>query len=711
MNASATTSNAMPPADPPGRRLQPFENLRRHSRLALLAGVAVLLAGIPFILIKGTPTYQATATVQVAPRYMKNLKDDNELDFQSNSQYRQFVEQQTRTINRPDVVADALRTLAAGPAGDPWRRDGETERRSVERLQRSLRIAAVPDTYLVQVSLAGSEKEGLAEVVNAVVESYITRSREEQVYGSGERASRLKAREAELLALIDAATGQRSDIARELGVTAFKEDDINPFDRLAQKLRENVAEARARRFDAEAKLAAFGRSGETDLTTRSVLENVLIDPGLNSLKSNLNKRRAELVTNMSGLAPEHPGYIAARQELAEIDAEIRKNADQLTGQVRDGLGKRFTTAVDQARAFETDLARELAQTEARSEAYALRYNRAVALSVDLEQLRKELETIRERLNFLAVENGSLGFVRPVTAATEPDLPFGTGKKKLLLLVLAAALAAGLVVPQLAELVLRRIRDAGDAQRALGFAPTGWIAERSDASGERLALDQVKRLASALLRDQDRHGTRAIAFTGIRQGGGTTTLVRDLARCFAGMGISALALEANTAGFDPARRGGLAALLSNADACPDIQCTEGICTLPVGSERLDRLDALAPVLERLSRDYRFILIDAPPLLSSSDSELIIRATGNVIAVIEADALSEGEVREAARLLARLDPPSVGAVVNRILPAGTLFAGIVPALRALTWDTAAIVLTCGWNLLNLLRRRRGHLGASS
>ncbi len=665
----------------PGRGIQLLDSLRNHARLAIISFIVIFLAGLPLVFLKGVPKYQATATIQVAPRYMKNLKEDNELDFQSNQQYRQFVEQQTRTINRYDILKDALQNL---PPEVSWRREGESERRAIERLQTDLRIMPVPDTYLIQISLEDSKPNGLAEILNGVIAAYLAKAREERVYGADERVKQLQARESELLAGIDSLTRQRSDIARELGVTAFKEGDGNPFDKLVQKLREDIAEARSRRFDAEAKQAAFGKSGETDLQTRSIQESVLIDPGLNSLKSGLNKRRADLLMAISGLAPEHPGYLAAQQEIGEIESELRRHTEQLTRQLHEGMSKRYATAVDQSRRLETDLQAALAETATRSEAYAARFNRAATLSADIEQLRKELDSVRERLNFFAVEANSQGQIRPVSPALPPEQAFGTGKKKLLIIVLFAAFAGGLVAPIIRDLLDRRVRTINDAQRCLGFAPLGWLIEHDDSQHQGFAEDLLRRMASALIREQDRQGTTTIALTGVKPGAGTSRLVCDLARTLNRLGVATLALEANA--FRPdscyGEGPGLTALLEDPSSTPAINLVDGLPLLnvgqhidqtigqdagdSVGQRQLDGLDRLGGVLATLGQNYRFILIDTPPLLTASDSELIIRAAGSVILVVEAESVSQGEVKRAARLLEKLDPPSVGAIVNRINP---------------------------------------------
>lgn len=717
----------------PGRGLQFLDSLRQHSRLAVISFFAIVFLGLPLVFIKGVPKYQATATVHVAARYMKNIRDDNELDYQSNSQYRQFVEQQTKTINRYDILETALRSLSAqnteatGDAGkNPWQRDGESERRAIERLQRELRILPVPDTYLIQISLEGDTPHGLDQVVNAVVTAYVAKAREEQIYGADERVRNLRKRESELVSSIDTLTRQRSEIANELGVTAFKVDDGNPFDKLAQKLREDIAEARGRRFDAEAKQSAFGKTGETDLVTRSIQESVLVDPGLNSLKSSLNKRRADLLTAISGLAAEHPGYQAARQEIAEIDAELRRHTEQLSKQLHEGMLKRHMTAVDQAKRLESDLQASLEEANKRSAAYAARFNQAATMTADLEQLRKELDTVRERLDFLSAENGSLGLVRAVTPAMVPDQPYGAGKKKLLLLVIAAALAGSLLLPMVLNLLDRRIRTPHDAQRCLGFAPLGSVIERNDAAGESFANDQLRRLASGLIREQDRTGTHAIAFTGVKPGAGTTRLVRDLAATLNRLGVPTLAVDANAFHPDAAYGSGpgLAALLEHPDSPAAINLIDGLPSLnvgtPAGQQQLDQLDHLGSVLAQLGKDYRFILIDAPPLLTASDSELIVRAAGSVVLVVEADAISQGEVKRAARLLEALDPPSVGAIVNRIAPfvgggylsslmaehasgtrqAPALSQGVLrDTLRVLAWDCAALALSGWWAIRRL------------
>jgi hypothetical protein len=88
---------------------------------------------------------------------------------------------------------------------------------------------------------------------------------------------------------------------------------------------------------------------------------------------------------------------------------------------------------------------------------------------------------------------------------------------------------------------------------------------------------------------------------------------------------------------------------------------------------------------------------------------------VVLVVEADGISAGELRRAARVLEKMAPPSVGAVVNRIMPfhgGGYVQTAIAEYLQgskqtdtpfleelkatghALLWDAALMGLRAFW-----------------
>jgi len=659
----------------PGRGIQPLDSLHNHARLVVLIFLIATLLGLPVVFTKGQPLYESAATVQVSPRYMKTLHDDIELEFQSNTQYLQFIQQQIRTLTRHDVLELALKQLDARYAGQPhpWRIEGESVRRSIYRLQRSVRAFHVRDSYLIQITLASPREAGIEDVVNTLVDAYLAVARNEHVYGADQRVAQLEQRQTDLLAQIEKLTNERTVIAQSLGVTAFKPAEVNPFDRQMQRLLEEQIDTRTGRIEAETRLAAFLAQGETDLAMRSISESILSDPGLNSLKASLNQRRANLLTTMSGLAEQHPARLDASDELVSIEAEISLREEALRAQLAQAIERRYRNTAEQARVIEQALARTIEEVREHGRDYAEGFNQALSLNNHIQLLWSELDRVRERLNFFEAEEASPGFLRLVTPALPPLHSTGIGRKKLLLILLVVAVALSVTAPILIDLFDSRIRTVNDVHRTLGFPPLGWIVDAIDRDRLRFAEDQLRRLASGLIRDANRHATRTIVITSVRPGGGTTWIARSLTRTLNRLGFPTLVVEANAYRPDSVYGPGpgLVSALESDSGRLCINATDpDIPSMPVGSSTGDRalenLHRLQSVLKAIPEHYRFVVVDAPPLLACSDAELVAGAGDAVLLVTEAAGVDRGELGRAGRLLRSIDPPVVGAVVNRINP---------------------------------------------
>jgi len=657
-----------------GRGIKPLVSLLAHPKSALVAFLLVLLVGIPFAFIKGKTQYAAVATVQVSPRYMKNIRDDGELDFPSDTQYRQFQEQQAKSVLRYDIVHDAL--ISLGDKENLWRRADESERSAVDRLREAMEVHSVPDTYMIEITLQTGKKEGLADIVNAVVNSYLARMKSERVYGSDIRVRNLEVREKELDSIIKNKVELRTALALKIGITAFTGTEQNPYDKVLAEMRSNLAEARNKRFEAESKHNAFVANGETDINTRSVQEAVLIDPGLANLKATLYKRRAELLTQLAGLEPKHPAYQELTQELNRIESEITAQTSTLNGQVKTSFLARYQSSVDQARHVESDLSKDLTDQEQKGAAYANFYNQAMTLTLDLDQDRKELEAIRDRLNNFSAEENSFGFVRLVTPALAPEVPFGPGKKKMLMMVLLVALVVAIAVPVAIDLMDRRIHTVNDAEKALGISALGWMVEKQDAATSLFGADLLRRMANGLIREQEKRGSSVFAFSAVKPNAGNTEIVMSLAQTLNALGYPTLVVEANAFKPDVRFSGTQPGLVQ----CLQGQASPAECVVPaqgshpamvrVGNSpmqrHIDRLDRINDVTKEWLKDYRFILMDIPPLLLSADAEILAHNLRQLILVIESCGISVGELKRAGRQLEKIDPAGVGVIVNRVRP---------------------------------------------
>jgi polysaccharide biosynthesis transport protein len=683
-----------PAAAGPGRGIKPLVSLLAHKRAALAVAAAVWMAGVPAVLLGVKPSYRAESAVYISSRFVKNLSGDQELELQSYTMYRDFVQQQARTINRFEVVQTAIESL--GTRARLWQRPGETVRRAAERLQGALEIKPVTGTYLITVGLEARSPEGLAEVVNAVVEAYVTASRGESVYASDQRVATLKRRRAELTGEIGQKVTARNELANELGTTNFDETKQNPFDRLLLDAEAALADAKRRRLAADEHLASVDPATERGA---AALHAAAADAGqreqsLGALRGRLSDRRTELVSGLNGLTAEHPARRAMEAELAQLEGELGRSEASSLKTLGDQLLVQRRAEAAEAERIEARLSSDLAERRTHAEAYARRASEASVLSSDIQRARDQLREINNRIDFFLVEAEAPGFVRVVSPARPPDVPSGGNKRNLLGAILALGLAAGLAVPVGLDLVARGLAAPNDLERLLGFAPSGFLVDRSQPGSEALSRDLVLRLAATLDREQRSDGQRHFTFTAASPGAGTSTLVLELAAALDTLGVRTLAIEANAfhpdARFAPGEPGrpGLAEVLAGGTAL-DGAVTPAAGGLPdrlfVGPSpdlHVARLDQLGEVLAAADARYRVVLLDAPPVLLSADVGRIALAGTAFLLVVEALGPPPGQVRRAAREIERLAPPLFGAVLNRVrvFSGGGYFADLAEEHRA-------------------------------
>lgn len=658
----------------PGRGIKPLLSLRKHYRVSAMIWLLLMLIGTPVAWFKGQSYYAAEAVFQVSPNYMKNLSADKEVEFQSNSQYREFVNHLSNTVTRYDVLQRALQKLReAGVAVQPT---GLSERKFIEKLQKIVYVRAIPDTYMVRIGMEGGSKETLDDIVNAVTASFLETTKAEQIFGSGDRLDVLEGNTVKLRAEISQLESQRVPLAELLGLTTFGENTVNPYDSMLAQAREKQTNASIERAQAQATLQAFLAQRETPVAVgRSLMEMRLQDNGLQSLRNEVVKRSEELGRTTAGLEDRHPAKKPALAEYEAINLRLQSREAEFEKAAFDNVKSRLTASVRQTSQVESEIQQTLKKIEGQAASYARNFQQSMRITGDIRKREQELKEVRDRLNYLQTERSAIGFARLVTPALAPQTPRGVGKTKLLLGVLALACVLALLAPVALDLLDRRIYTVNEAEKLMGIAAAGWQVEVRDLPTRMFAGEQTRRFASTLIRNKSRCAQQVFAFSSIKSAGGATTVVLDTAAMLQQLGLRVLVLDANSfasgAAFS-ALAPGLSSYLAGSAELAQIRQTithQGATLQAVGfgtepQPGIQRLDRLKLAIEKWSADYDFILIDLPPVLLSADAELLIDALGAVILVLEAQSITPGEVMRTKRLLEKLDPQAVGMFVNRV-----------------------------------------------
>lgn len=675
---------------------QPLNSVWNHKLLVVIVALVVAVGGTFVAYIKGTAVYRATAVIYVAPRFASLLEESKELEFQSNAQYQQFVQQQQRTINRYDIVLEALRRL-----GERrfvlWQKPDESDREAAERLQGALNIREVRDTYLITVSLDSTLREGLDAIVNNVVEVYLERVKLEEIYASGDRVEILREHQASRRARIAALIERRGELAQMLGVSTFADGTLNPYDGLLVDSNAAVIAAERARIRAEAALSTYDERSGGDPAARALAaaasDEASTDPGLNSLKANLYQRRSQLLEQTTGLGPEHPVRRKAERELADLQAEVQRASQALIDEKSALLLEQRLAEVRETSRVEGVLRQLLAAQREQAATFAGAYNEALDVTEAITRERKALDAVDDRIEFLELESTAPGFVRVSTWALEPLLPVAGGRTKLAVLFAIVGGVLGLLSAIAVDLLDRRVRTSRQVQSILGFPPLASFLEPSEDPAHRALLaDQLRRLGQALGREQHENGVRRLLVTSVRHGCGATTVVLDLARELDRQGLRVLVVEVNLLIPDPRYqatppRPGLTDLLAD-DLDPLSAVISFDDTLPdrIGTGRADaghlaECGRLAAVLERLDAAYDLVLIDAAPIRLSADTEFLVGLCDATWLVVRALLAEVGEVKGAAGRLERAGPPAIGLIMTglRIFRGGGYYGELLKEYR--------------------------------
>ena len=87
-------------------------------------------------------------------------------------------------------------------------------------------------------------------------------------------------------------------------------------------------------------------------------------------------------------------------------------------------------------------------------------------------------------------------------------------------------------------------------------------------------------------------------------------------------------------------------------------------LPPNPAELMMSGTLAALLQRLSADYDYVIVDTPPVLVAADTPAMAAQAGTLLLVARAGETNMGEVHEAAKRLAHAGKPITGVLLNAL-----------------------------------------------
>ena len=328
-------------------------------------------------------------------------------------------------------------------------------------LQKGLTVTPSRDSNLINIAYRGADPAFVAAVANAYAQAYIEAVIELKVEPARQYALWFGEQAKVLRENLEKAQARLSDYQQQKGIVATDENldyETAKLNELSTRLTAVQGEIR----DAQSKQ----RSGSGAMST---LPEVLQNPVVSGLRSDIAQREAKLKEAAGNLGENHPQYLRMESELAELKVKLESEARH--------VARTYTSTSAAGKTREADLRAAIeAQTKKLLQLKNQRDEIAVLVR-EVETAKRAYEAVTNRFNQTNLESQAtqtnVSVLTPAVEPIEPSFPKPLDKTLLIAIglgiVLGAAAAYGL------EMIDRRVRSAADLAEMMQLPVLGVIA--------------------------------------------------------------------------------------------------------------------------------------------------------------------------------------------------------------------------------------------
>ncbi len=642
VESPSVSVRAVPSSNPPQTlfHLDLLRSLQLHRRLAIGIFAAALLLAAGYM-AKSWKHYTAESLVYVQPappRLMDNGPTQR-WPYDANT-YESYIQQQIHNVTRPDVLVAAAHKLPG------WQGSSETEQAAAARLDRAVEVVRVGAGYQLSITAKAGSAVDAARIANAVAASYIESATRELRSGDTQRLELLREERDRITKELASDRSEQEDLNKKLGIAAVAGATPDPYDEQIAAVRAELVKARTSNDEAAARLTSLAKTGTSTAALDAEADEIVSsDAGMVSMKTELNKRRSDLISRMANLTPNHPEFKQDTEELAKINTAIDAITKELRDKASAHIQQRLKNDLERTSGVESKLNSQLAQLTGAAGSATPRLQRSNELATDIVRLQNRFALVDEQFRNLTMENNAPGAVYIASAATPPlDADHAKMFRNGFIIVILG-LVLGLGAALVAHNLDPRIYVAKDVERILGFAPMGMLPDFQEVSSG-VSEEYMLRLAAAVEHAYQEGAMKSCIFTAVAPGAGSTTLASRVTDMLQVMGRETVLVDAS--GMPPAEANG---------GHPD-------STELVASPRGTRSTALLQQMADVTAGESIVITDTAPLLASGETEYLARFVDSAIVVIESGVTTKTQLRELAKTLQRLDVAAVGFVLNRV-----------------------------------------------
>lgn len=685
---------------PIGKKINPMISIQNHLPGVLLISFLCMILGVTYVFFKIVPLYQTEAKIVIEPVIPKILYGKEQASI--TSYYDNFANTQLNTMQSFSVMSRALNIYKE--KGFNWKLPGESTQGAVKRLQVQLEINHIRNTHLISIKKESRSNKGLAELVNALVESYINIG---DINQSSKDFSRLKFLETRKKEMADELKQRYDDlerIANKHSAATTDERNIYVYLEAVVNVQQSLIKARARRIELDVRLKELAEQKKKinaiDISAE-IEEWVERDSAIEDNRIQMSRRLQGIGLTYEGMKEEHPDrlrFAKSFEKLVEVQNAMRKRSQEkaesvIRGKLLSDQNKKILVLeTDYAAAFKTEkkLSKELSDAEKKATNINSKMLRASTYRRDIKRIQDAQVRIDERIDELEVESRSPGRIFLMDKALKPEFPSTKKRTKFFLVTIVFSLLTGIGYAVGRDKLDTRIKTTKDIESILRFPPTGHILDTKiiKIPGDRfsrLALDfpqsiiaeQIRDITFTLSQEQENFDSKIFTWFSLDKGHGTTSVLYNILCTIRGKNSKKIYVDLNvwnpvTSNSENSEQKGLLDVMEGKCSLSEVIITNNdlpFHVLPLGNNRNQNSNfftepGLEHIIRTLKLDYKYIMIDSPPLMFISEVKFLTQLADVSVLVVKAGEVTEQQLLKSVKQLDKIKVKALSVILNGV-----------------------------------------------
>jgi succinoglycan biosynthesis transport protein ExoP len=583
---------------------------------------------------------------------------------------------------RDDAIGRAEGFVWAPPREGPAAlRPGETIDFTVQSyydaalgLGSDLRITTDIGSNFIQLALRGTDRAGVAAIVNGVAERFVLvatdlkrRKQSELATILGEQLGHARSTLTEAEDALRAFRARSAPLLTQgtTGITSHPAP-TDPSVSGYLDLQSQLTAARRDRQAMQRILGDAGKSGES-LDMLSFIEPVQKSEQLSGALHELTARQADIR--------------ALRYRYTDDNPEVRRVANQITELEQSIIPTLARAVIGELSTRERELNRLIGTASGNLRDLPALLLEDARLSRDAQSAEAVLTRIDQRYGEARLaEVSSVADARILDPAAPPEVPLASLARIFIALAMLGSFGLGVGGAIIRERIDPTVFNAGQVTQGFGLSILGAVPHLAahGGKGSAQAIDALRGIRLNVMHSYGSAGPIVFTVSSPGMGDGKSFVSVNLALAFADAGFKTLLVDGDIRRgrlqrvFDAPRKPGLTDVLSNATPFTTALRSTGrdnLTFLACGSRtrtgpELLGSPAMPGLLVRLREQFSVIVVDSPPLAAGIEPYVLGTLTGNLLLVLRLGStdrsLAEGKLDAISRLPIRV----LGAVLNGV-----------------------------------------------